>query len=136
MKLLRERRAKILQQQAELQVRDDEGSGQQLESEDTLHCGRLDVLCSEGVTTICLERAFDFQEHLDQKRAGAAARVKDEHVGVGKAIRYVELVAQRDHVTDDFRRGKPDAQPLPQHWVIGSKERLIEILHRMVFFEV
>jgi len=118
-----------------------ERRGQKLESEDALHRRRFDVLGGERIPAIGLERRLNLAKDFDQKRSGAAARVEHEHVRVREAVCDVQLLAQHrvdagNHVAHHVRRREPYTQALAQLGIIGSQERLVEILDRVMLLEI
>ncbi len=135
-----ERRAQVVEHEAELQVRDDERGGQDFKAEDALRGGLLHVRRDQGVAAFGLERLGDALQHFQQIRARAAARVQDDDVGVGEAVVEPQFLSQdridAGHlVLDDLRRGVPDAEFLPQVGVEGLQERLVEVLDGVLVLE-
>ncbi len=83
---LAERHAQAFEQQAHLQMRDDEGRRQNLEAEDAIERRALDVVDEKGVVALFAQGPLDPPQHRNEIRAGAAARVENEDFGVGKPV--------------------------------------------------
>ena len=84
--LVREGRAEAVQEQADLQVADDERRRQDLEAEDAAHGGLFQIVGEERVVTLLAQRARRSVEHLDKVGAGAAAGVEHDDARIGEAI--------------------------------------------------
>ena len=130
-----QRLAEVLQDEDELQMRDDVGCGQEFKAEEALLRGLLHVGSGEHAFAARLGQGLvNLPQHLDEIRAGAAAGVEDEDARVGETVGDVQFLAQHgvhagDHVFDNLRRGVPDAQFLAQRGIERLEERLVEILH-------
>jgi len=138
--LFGERSVEILEKKANLEVRDDKGSGKQLEAEDAILGGFLEVGADESIVAALLERFMNFFEDFDEVGARAAARVEDVNVFVREAVGKIQFFAQdgvhaSNHVLDDFGRGVPDAELLAEFGVEGLKEAFVEILNGMGFLK-
>ncbi len=119
---------------------DDEGRGQQFEAEDAADGRPLQPLGQQRPRPLLRQRGVDAAQHLHQIGPRAATRVEHDHPLVGQPVGQPQLLAQ--HAVDalhliahDLRRRIPDAQLLAQFGVIGAQERLIEVLHSVVFLE-
>jgi len=135
-----QRAFQAMQEQAELQVGDHEGGGQQFEAEDAGHGGALEVVPGEGAAALAFQTPGDGVEDFQQVGAGAATGVQHHHAGVGQAIGDAQFLAQglvhpRDLVAHDFARGVPDAELLAQFRVERFQEGFVEVLHRVFHLE-
>ena len=135
-----QRRAEVLQGQADLQMGNDEGRRHDLEAEHPLRRRLFHPRAGEGTEALSFEVGGDAAQHFRQIRAGAAARI--EHVDVlrGETVRDAKIVLQRlvhagDHVADHFRRRVPDTELLAQVGVEGFEEGFVEVGHRLAFLE-
>ncbi len=131
----RERSAGVFEKLCDLQVRNDERRGHDLEAEDTGGGGAAEVCADERVVVpgLLAKSALNAVKYFDEIGSGAAARVEHLHVGAGEPERLVKLGAQEmidalNHVADDFARGVPDPEFLAQLWIEGFKEGLVEVL--------
>lgn len=128
-----ERCAKILEEEADLKVGDDEGGGKDFEAENTFLRGFFQVGGEEGVFATLRESFVNFLEDFHEVGAGSAAGVEDIDVFVREAIGETELFTEDgvhtgDHVLDDFGRGVPNTEVLAEFRVKGLQEGLVEIL--------
>ena len=135
-----QRHAEALQIEAHLHVRHHERSGQYLETENPVKSRRLDLLADQRVAVLLPEGLLDALEHRDDVRPRAGAGVEHVDVVAGQPVGQPELGAQHgvhplDHVVHHLRRRVPDAQLLAEIGIEGLKERLVEVLNRVLFAE-
>src|SRR5580704_2724959 len=108
----------------------------QLKAKYPLSCHLFYVVSKQRVRPLFSGRVLDFPKDRDNVSAGTAARVQNVYVLVGEPVRSAELGSKNaidafDHVFDDFFRGVPDPQILPERRIVGLEERLIEMLDRL-----
>ena len=111
------RRVEVLQRESDLQMRDDEGRGHDLEAEHAAHGCLLHPRADERTEAPAREVGGDAAQDFRQIGPGAAARI--EHVDVlrRESIGNAEVVLHRlvhagDHVADHFRWRVPDTELL------------------------
>ncbi len=130
-----QRRAPLVQQQAELQMRHHIRRRQQLEAEYPVQRRLFQLGAGQAAQTLLVQSRLDVAQHFGQIRAGAATGIENEDLRIGQPVGDVEFLAQhrihpRHHVAHDFRWRVPHPQLLAQFRVEGLQERLVEILHR------
>src|SRR5207249_3596492 len=133
-------RAQILQEKAELQVRDHERRRQNLKSKNAVARSVFEVARQQSIPALFLERAVYAVEHFHEIRTSAAARIEHVHVLVREAERQTQFLAEHSvnpfhHVLDDFGWRVPHAQLLAQLGVKGFEEGFIEVLDGVRFLE-
>ena len=125
-------RSKLIKQQIELKLRDGEWRGEDFKAHDPLMEGAGQFKPEAAFIAFAFQFRCDAPGDLKEVRAGAAAGIKNDDIGIGEAARPAEfgfekVVNTLDLVADDFRRRVPDAQIFPQLRVEGFEERLVEI---------
>ncbi len=95
--------------------------------------GAFEGGAGERVDALRVERGADVAQHLDEERAGAAARVEHDDALVGEPASMPSssrstVVDAGDHVADDLRGRVPDAEVLAEDGVVLFEERLVEVL--------
>ena len=108
-------RTELLEQQPDLEVRDHEGRGQQLEAEDAGQRRPFHILTEQGVCTVRLERGRNLAQDFGHIRAGAGTRVKHIDTRVSQTIGHAQFRAKgcihtRHHITHHLGRRIPDPQ--------------------------
>ena len=83
---------------------------------------------------------MDDAQRFHQVGAGAAAGIEHVDVLIRETVGDTQFITQhrihpRHHVADDFFRRVPDAQFAAQFRIEGFKERLVEILHGVLFLK-
>ena len=111
----------------------DERRGQNLEAEDALHGGLLEIVRNQGVAALVVQGDGDAAENGPQVGAGAATGIEDDHVRVRESVGETEFGAQDgvhafDLVADDLLGGVPDAEFLAQFGIEGVQEGFVEVL--------
>lgn len=111
----------------------------EFKTEDTFLRGFLYGFGIERIAFTTRQKCFaNFPQHLDEIRAGAAARIKHEHARVSEAVGNLQFLAQRgvhagDLILHNFRRRVPDTHLFAQFGIEGFKEWFVEILDGVVF---
>ena len=130
-----QRRAPLVQQQAQLQMRHHVRRRQQLEAEYPRQRRLFQSGPGRVAQALFVQPRLDVPQHFGQIRAGPATGIEHEYIRIGQSVGDIQFLAQhrvhpRHHVADDFRRRVPHAQLLAQFRVEGVQERFVEILHR------
>lgn len=138
--LLGERGPEVLEEEAELEVSNDERSWKDFKTEDVVFGGLLEVCGDKGVVALLFECFVDMLQDFHNVGAGAATRVEDINVLVRKPIGKIEFFAEyridaRDHVLDDLGWRVPNTELLAKLWVEGLKERFVKILYGVAFLK-
>ena len=138
--LLAERRAQFAQGEGDLQVRDDEGGGHDLEAENAPGRRLPHPRPRQRAQPPALEVGGDPPQNFGQIGARAAAGVENVDVLRRQPVGDAEIALERvvhagDHVAHDFGRGVPDAEPLFERGVEGLQKRLVEIGNRLALVE-
>ena len=122
-----------MQKQPHLQVRHHKRRRQNFKTKDPFLRGFFYFDRRQCVFAVFLQRFFNFPQHLDEIRAGAAAGIEHEHARIGQAVGNVQLLAQRgihagDLILHNLRRRVPHAQLLAQLGVERLQEGFVKIL--------
>lgn len=116
-------------------MRDSVGSHEQLKPEKS----GQELLTNVGAPHSLLpcKRLVDQVNHGVEERAGARRRVEDEHAGVSQPLWAAEagleeMVNGTNDEGDNSPRSVVNPSDLAHPGIVGSKERLVEVDHRVL----